>query len=319
MAGVTADTPLMAVLMGMGGILMLGLGASWLVNGASRLAVRLGMSPMMVGMTVVGFGTSMPEFSVSVLAAAKGSGGLSMGNAVGSNVMNLLLVLGVAAVLVPIQVVGKRRHLRRDLAFGMVPALLIMWLAWDGRLGRASALTLVAVFVLFMAVCFRSAKRESRVPVVERGSPAAHLALTVVGIAVLVGGAELMVRGAVGLARTYGLSEAVIGLTLVAFGTSLPELATSVAAALKGQAELSVGNVLGSNVFNLGLIVGTAFAIRPGTVPIFVIHQDIPFLLVASLVVGLVVLRDGRISRAEGTAMLVVFASYMGFLAIRGG
>jgi cation:H+ antiporter len=128
-----------------------------------------------------------------------------------------------------------------------------------------------------------------------------------------------MVRGGIEIARRFGISEAVIGLTLVAFGTSLPELATSVVAALKGESEISIGNVLGSNIFNLGLVVGTAFTIRPGQVPAFVIRQDIPLLVIATFIVGTVVIRDGRISRAEGAALLALVTAYVAFVVIRGG
>jgi len=309
----------LAVVLVVGGILMLAFGASWLVDGASRLALRLGVSPMVVGLTVVGFGTSMPEFFVSVLAVARGSGGLGLGNAVGSNVMNLLLVLGVAALLAPIQVVGGSRTLRRDLLWGLVPALILLATAWDGRIERLAAVTLMLVFAAFMVTCVRTARDTSTSPTVVGGSLAGNLALTVFGIAVVVSGAELLVRGGVSLALRFGVSEAVIGLTLVAFGTSLPELATSVVAALKKETELSMGNVLGSNVFNLGLIVGAAFTIRPAAVPAFVIHQDIPFLVVATVAVGLVVLRDARISRAEGGFLAALFAAYVVFVLVRGG
>jgi cation:H+ antiporter len=302
-----------------GGIVLLGWGASWLVDGASRLALRLGVSPFVVGLTVVGFGTSMPEFTVSVLAASRGSGGLSLGNAVGSNIMNLLLVLGVAAVIAPIAVLGARRILWRDLLYGLVPAAILMATAWDGVIEGHWALVLVIVFAAFIITCVVQARNQSKTPAVVGGHTLRHLAWTVIGIAILVTGSELMVRGGVDLARSFGVSEAVIGLTLVALGTSLPELATSVAAAAKGQSEISVGNVLGSNVFNLGLIVGTAFLIRPGAVPAFVIHQDIPFLIAATLLVGLVVLRDGKISRGEGVGMLVFFAAYVAYVVVRGG
>lgn len=301
------------------GVVMLAVGASWLVDGASRLALRLGVSAMVVGLTVVGFGTSMPELMVSVLAAGRGSGGLSLGNAVGSNVQNLMLVLGAAAVLAPIRVVGGQRAIGRDMVFGMVPAFLLLGLAWKGYIGRGLAFALVAVFALFMAVCLLQVRSEARSATAVAGRPARDVVLTVGGIAVLVVGAELMVSGGTHLARTMGVSEAVIGLTLVAFGTSLPELATSVAAAIKGQSELSVGNVLGSNVFNLGLIVGTAFLIRPGQVPAFVIRQDVPLLLGATVLVGLVILRDGRISRREGAVMLLLFTAYLIFVVVRGG
>lgn len=314
------STPLALGLV-VGGIVMLGFGASWLVDGASRLALRLGISPMIVGLTIVGFGTSMPEFSVSVLASAKGSGGLSIGNAVGSNVMNLLLVLGVAALLRPIHVVGGARSIRRDLIFGLLPVPVLLIAAWNGYLGRGPAILLLTIFAAFLLLCLRQGRREQQrgQKTAVSGHPAWHGTLTVVGIAVLLLGAELLVRGGVVVAQRMGVSEAVIGLTLVAFGTSLPELATSVTAALKGESELSIGNVLGSNVFNLGLIVGTAFTLRPAPVPVFVIHHDIPFLCAATALVGLIVLRDGRINRAEATAMLVAFAGYLAFLVIRGG
>ena len=301
------------------GIVGLGQGASWLVDGASRLALRLGVSPMVVGLVVVGFGTSMPEFAVSVRAALVGSGGLSVGTAVGSNIMNLLLVLGVAAALKPIQVVGGERVLRRDLIFGVVPAVVIMAAAWDGFIGRPSSIALLVIFTAFIALALRQAKTENIGKTVVSGGPMRHLGLTVVGIIVLVIGSEMMVRGGIDLARKFGISEAVIGLTLIAFGTSLPELATSVAAALKGESEISIGNVLGSNIFNLGLVVGTAFTIKPTTVPVFVIRQDIPFLILATFIVGKVVIRDGRISRAEGAMMLVLVTAYVAYVMIRGG
>ena len=243
------------------GIVGLGQGASWLVDGASRLALRLGVSPMVVGLMVVGFGTSMPEFAVSVRAALVGSGGLSLGNAVGSNIMNLLLVLGVAAVLKPIHVVGGERVLRRDLVFGVVPAFIIMAMAWNGFISRPTAVALLMIFAAFIAIALRQAQTENTGKTVVKGSPLRHLGLAAVGIVVLVIGSEMMVRGGIELATRFGVSDAVIGLTLVAFGTSLPELATSVAAALKGESEISIGNVLGSNIFNLGLVVGTAFSI----------------------------------------------------------
>jgi len=301
------------------GIVGLGQGAAWLVDGSSRLALRLGVSPMVVGLVVVGFGTSMPEFAVSVRAALADSGGLSVGNAVGSNIMNLLLVLGVAAVLKPIQVVGGERVLRRDLIFGVIPALVIMAAAWDGYIGRPSSVMLLVIFTVFIALALRQAQTENVGKTVVSGGPMKHLGLTVVGIVVLVIGSEMMVRGGIEIAREFGISEAVIGLTLIAFGTSLPELATSVAAALKGESEISIGNVLGSNIFNLGLVVGTAFTIRPATVPVFVIRQDIPFLILTTFIVGKVIIRDGKISRNEGVMMLVLVTAYLIFVVVRGG
>jgi cation:H+ antiporter len=318
MMAMMPSSPLVAALMLAVGIGLLALGASRLVDGASRLALRLGVAPIVVGLTVVGFGTSLPELSVSVLAVLRGSGGLSLGNAVGSNIMNLILVLGTAAVLAPIQVVGGRHVLRRDLLFGLVPALVLLAAAWGGHINRQTAAILLVIFVLFMAACVRQARDEAAAPAAVAGTVPRHLLTTAVGIVVLLVGAELMVRGAVSLAGMLGVSEAVIGLSVVAFGTSLPELATSVVASLKGEAEISVGNVLGSNVFNLGLVVGTAFTIRSGPVPAFVIHQDIPILLLVTVAVAAVVLRQGRISRRSGVFFLALFAAYMVVLASRG-
>jgi cation:H+ antiporter len=318
MPGLMDFAPLLPWLFLAAGIVALGAGASWLVDGASRLALRFGISPMVVGLTVVGFGTSMPEFSVSVLAAFRGSSDLSLGNAVGSNVMNLLLVLGVAAVVAPIHVVGGRKILLRDLIFGLLPPALLMLLARDAFISRPTALLLLTVFVVFIWVAVAQAKRSDTPTTVVRGSLLGHLAMTAFGIAVLVAGSEMLVRGGVEIARRFEVSEAVIGLTLVAFGTSLPELATSVAAVLKGQSEIGVGNVLGSNVFNLGMVVGTAFAIRPAAISGFVISQDLPILVAATVLTGVVVIRDGRISRGEGAMMLAFFAAYIAFIALRG-
>jgi len=274
---------------------------------------------MVVGLTVVGFGTSMPEFTVSVLAASRGSTDLSLGNAVGSNIMNLLLVLGVAAVLVPIQVIGSRRLITRDLIFGLLPAAVLLVCARGGSISRPTALLLLGIFLVFITTVVVQARGRVSESAVVRGSPLRHLLITAIGIAVLVAGSEMLVRGGVDLAHRFGVSEAVIGLTLVAFGTSLPELATSVAAVLKGQSDIGVGNVLGSNVFNLGLVVGTAFTFRPATVATFVIYQDLPILVGATLLVGLVVVRNGRIGRGEAAGMLALFAGYIAFVAIRGG
>lgn len=297
---------------------MLGLGASWLVDGASRLAGRLGISPMVIGLTIVGFGTSMPEFLVSVFAAARGSGGLSLGNAVGSNVMNLLLVLGVAAMIRPMIIVGRKKEIKRDLLFGLLPAALLILGAWEGGITRPLAMVLLLIFALFLGSCFREAhtNREDQTDV--GGSATAQAALTIIGMVVLSFGADFLVRGGSILAHEAGISEAVIGLTLVAFGTSLPELAASVMAAIKGQAELSVGNVLGSNVFNLGLVVGSAFTIRPGAVPVVIARNDLPFLVLITILIGALVLRDGRITRVRAFLLLALMAAYLIFIGIRG-
>jgi cation:H+ antiporter len=300
------------------GIILLGLGASWLVDGASRLALRFGVSPMVVGLTVVGFGTSMPEFMVSVLAAGRGSGGLSVGNAVGSNIMNLLLVLGVAAVIREIVIVGRKEELNRNMLFGLLPALALMIFAWNGMISRGLAVLLLILFFVFLGVTLAKA-RQGGTRSQDGGGPwLSHAAKAVVGMVGLAIGAEGLVRGGTIIARDFGISEAVIGLTLMAFGTSLPELAASVAAALKGESEMSVGNVLGSNVFNLGLVVGSAFLLRPSEVPVMIIRQDIPLLAAVTLALGLGVMRNGKISRLEGVGLLVAVTAYLAFVVLRG-
>ena len=178
---------------------------------------------------------------------------------------------------------------------------------------------LLLVFAIFIAVCLRQARQRTSTPTVVSGRPLHHLAISILGIVVLVVGSELMVRGGVDLARRFGVADTIIGLTLVAFGTSLPELATSVAASLRGHSDLSIGNVLGSNVFNLGLVVGTAFAIRPAAVEPYVIRQDVPLLIGATILVAVIVLRDGRIRRSEGAVMLLAVAAYVAFVMLRGG
>lgn len=309
----------MSYLLVLVGIAGLGFGAMWLVDGASRLALRLGMSPLVVGLTVVGFGTSMPEFMVSVLAAGRGSGALSVGNAVGSNVMNLLLVLGAAAVIREISVVRRQGELNRNILFGLLPAIALLVGAWAGFISRWLAGVLLLMFAAFIWSALAEARYNRGARQVVSGSLSRQVGLTIAGMVVLSLGAESLVRGGTALARGFGVSEAVIGLTLVAFGTSLPELAASVMAAAKGESEMSVGNVLGSNVFNLGLVVGSAFLVRPSQVPTYIIRQDIPLLAVVTLVLGFGVLRDGRISRLEGIGLLMVFAGYLAFVVVRGG
>jgi cation:H+ antiporter len=312
---VPATSTSAAALMLLGGVAVLGLGASWLVKGASRLALRLGVSAMVVGLTVVGFGTSLPELTVSLIAVLGGSSSIGLGNAVGSNIANLLLVLGVAAVVRPIELEGGRRTLARDLLLGLLPALTLLLTAWDGAIGRPTAATLLAVFFLFLALSLRSGGDAER-SVEVAGRATASIVMAVAGLALLVAGAELIVRGAVAIARGLGLSEAVIGLSLVAIGTSLPELATSVVAAFRRQSDLSVGNILGSNVFNLGLILGVSFLLRPSEVPAVIVHRDIPLLLAATAVVALPALRWGRVGRAHGVVLLLLYAAYMVLLVV---
>ena len=214
---------------------------------------------------------------------------------------------------------GRSGELNRNIIFGLIPAGVLLVGAWNGNITRGVALVLLLLFVAFLWSTLSEARRHRAGSQEVSGHLAVHIGLAVLGMVLLSVGAESLVRGGTDLARGFGVSEALIGLTLVAFGTSLPELAASLVAAAKGESEMSVGNVLGSNVFNLGLVVGSAFTIRPGRVPTEIIRQDIPLLALATVVLGLGMLRDGRIKRLEGFGLLAAFSAYLIFVVVRGG
>ena len=242
------------------GLVLLVLGAEWLVRGAARLATRFGISPLIIGLTVVAFGTSAPETAVSVGAALDGSGDIAIGNVVGSNIANVLLILGASALIAPLLV--SRQLIRLDVPIMIVAGAATYALAFDGSLSRLDGALLFAgivVYTLFLIYKSRQDKSTSGDEFSdEYGADQAgqrpawrDLVLIVAGLALLIQGSDFLVTGAVALARTLGLSELVIGLTVVAVGTSLPELATSVMAALRGERDIAVGNIVGSNIFNL--------------------------------------------------------------------
>lgn len=291
-------------------------GAVWLVVGASSLALRIGLSPLAVGLTVVAFGTSAPELLVSLVAVLTGRVDVAVGNVLGSNTSNILLILGAAALLRSLPTTSGA--LRFDLPAGVLLTAMVVVFGWDGRMGRLEALALLVVFAGFMVSVFRRKTGDVGEP------PSCVLPLTrsvlwvLAGTAVLVTGAELLVRGAVHLAEALGASEALIGLTLVAVGTSLPELATSLVAARRGETEIAVGNVLGSNVFNLGWVLGMAYVVAPGPLSPLLARQDAPVSAVAALVLGAVLALRGRVGRLEGAAFLLMYSTYVGFLVWRG-
>lgn len=307
---------LLAVLAVALGLAALVKGAVWLVVGASSLALRVGMSTLAVGLTVVAFGTSAPELLVSLVALLAGRADVAVGNVLGSNTSNVLLILGVAALVRALPATSGA--LRFDLPAGVLLTAMVVVFGWDGRLERAEALVLLVLFAGFMASVVRrrkgiSAESPSRVLSLP-GSVFSVLA----GIVVLLSGAELLVRGAVYLAEAMGASEALIGLTLVAVGTSLPELATSVVAARRGETDIAVGNVLGSNVFNIGWVLGMAYAVAPGPLSPLLARQDAPVSTLAALALGAVLAWRGRVGRREGAGFLLMYAAYVAFLVWRG-
>jgi cation:H+ antiporter len=294
------------------GLVVLVFAGDALVKGAVNLSLRLGIPALIVGLTIVAFGTSAPELVVSVQAVLKGAPALALGNVVGSNVANILLVLGVPA-LISALVVG--RDLGRDYLIMIGATLLFMALAFTGTFGTWQALVLLAGLTLMLGELYvraRAGRAEVDVDGVEPGVPGWRIALWLAaGIIGLPLGAHLLVDGAVSIATVLGVSEAVIGLTLVAIGTSLPELATTVAAALRREAGVAMGNVIGSNVFNLLGIIGVAGLVGPIPVPPEMLRLDIWVMLASSALLGLFILSRRPIGRGAGVVLLSLYAGYL--------
>ena len=320
---------LLDIAMLIAGFVLLVVGGDLLVRGAVRLAERLGLSPMLIGLVIVGLGTSAPELAASVQAALAGSPGLALGNIVGSNLANLLLVLGVTALIAPLLV--EKQVLWRDGGVGLVAALVLMAAGFTLGLDR-----IVATVFLFglAAYIFAAYKQEraaagphgaayDRALAAEGADPALHpeekpqgsllaaIAFFVIGIAVIVAGGTLLVESAVAIASDLGVSEAVIGLTIVAIGTSAPELVTCAIAAFKGESEIALGNVLGSNIYNLLFIGGVTGMVAPGPVPDQIVQFDLPLAAFAALVVMVFAWTGGRLSRLEGGMLLAAYIIYM--------
>ena len=306
------------------GLTLLMGGSDRFVTGAAGIARNLGISPMVVGLTVVALGTSAPELLVSAMAAADGNPGLAIGNVVGSNIANITLVLGASAVAAPMMVASET--LRREFPLLFAVTALAWLLVGDGQLSRIDAAALVLAMVAVLWFIVRTA-REARDSDPLRADLDTHLrdpmplqhavAYTVLGLSVLLVGAKLVVFGASEAARALGVSDLVIGLTVVAIGTSLPELAASVASALRGEPDMAVGNVLGSNMFNLLPVLGIAGLVQPFPLDPEVLNRDIP--IMAALTVVLFIMCAGRrgpgqITRTEGSVLLVTFAGYQGVL-----
>ncbi|MEH0069645.1 calcium/sodium antiporter [Pannonibacter sp. Pt2-lr] len=298
------------------GLVLLFVGGEALVRGAVSIAARFGMPPLLIGLTIVGFGTSMPELLVSLKAAFDGAPDIAVGNVVGSNTANILLILGVAAVICPIPtaIAG----IRRDLAMVTLVAVFTLLL---GYLGHVSRLMGAAMFFTLCAYLFYAAvygKKEEEEEDDEHAPVPMplwmQLAFIAGGLAGLVIGADLLVRGATSIARGYGISEAVIGLTIVAVGTSLPELATSAIAAFRRHSEIAIGNVLGSNIFNIIGILGATAVFHPVAIAPSIASFDIPLMLGVTILLALMLLGLKSINRLAGAAFLLLYAGYCGYL-----
>jgi len=302
------------------GFVVLGLAGEALLRGAVTLADKLRVSPLIIGLTIIAFGTSAPELTVSLNAALNGQPDISIGNVVGSNIANILLVMGAMAVVSPFFV--NHGTLGRDGGFMLGVSALLFVLGMVGMIDRPAGIALFLVLIGFTYYLYTSAREvedtaealagvhENRVP---GGALVAGMVL-LVGIAGIIWGAELMVDGAVALARQWGISEAVIALSLVAIGTSLPELAVSLVAAMRGHAGLAVGNIIGSNISNILLILGVTSMAAPLPISDMMAMRDIPIMIgVACL--GFIFMASGRaMSRLEGGISLALYAAYMGFI-----
>ena len=299
-----------------GGFVALLLGGEAFVRGAVALATRLGLPPLVIGLTLVGFGTSLPELLTSLQAAWDGAPGIAVGNVVGSNTANVLLILGAAAVMSPIVV--DARTFRRDGAVLMIASLATVAIVLSGEIGRAAGAVFVAALLGYVAVALVSGRREGAGETVDaaRMGLAPALGWTAAGLAGVLLGARWLVAGAVDLAASLGVSEAVIGVTVVAVGTSLPELVTSVVAARRGESAVAFGNVVGSNVFNLLGILGITALAVPLRIPDEIAAFDIWVMLGAAAILVAAAVSGWRITRAEGAAMLALYAGYLVWLAV---
>lgn len=315
--------PLAAIVVG---LIILVWSADRFVDGASATARYAGMPPLLIGMVIVGFGTSAPEIVVSVIAAWQGNPGLALGNAYGSNIANIGVILGITALIGPITV--NSQVLRKELPILVLISLLSLGLVWNGMLSLLDAIILLLVFALYMFWSIKQGMKggadslsEDESEALDDNSMSAKQAWfwLVVGLVLLVASSRLLVWGAVDIAQAFGVSDLIIGLTIVAIGTSLPELASSIVAIRKNQHDLAIGNVIGSNLFNTLAVVGLAGVIHPMAVPSEVISRD--FTMMIGFTLSLFVLgygfkgRPGRITRLGGGLLLLSYVGYTLWLA----
>ena len=315
---------LIASLAILAGLALLVWSADRFVEGSAAAAGHFGMPPLLIGMVVVGFGTSAPEMVVSALAASQGNPGLALGNAYGSNITNIALILGITAVIAPIAV--HSQVMRKELPILALVTLAAAWLLFDGELSRLDAAGLLVLFALLLGWSIWSGMRKTDDAFANEmdAELAAHpmpirkaILWLVVGLVLLIISSRVLVWGAVDLATRFGVSDLVIGLTIVAIGTSLPELASSIIAARKGEHDLALGNILGSNLFNTLAVVGIAGSIAPMAVANEVLIRDIPVMVgltLALFVLGYGFRGPGRINRVEGVGLLAIFVGYTAYL-----
>ena len=313
----------------LGGLVLLIIGAEALVRGASRLAAAVGISPLIIGLTVVAFGTSSPEMAVSVQSAFSGQSGadIALGNVVGSNIFNVLFILGLSAAIAPLVV--NQQLVRFDVPLMIVVSGALLLMALDGKINRLDGLLLFAGIVAYTAFAIYQGRKESKAVEEEyaqefgekpkgAGQVALNLALVLAGLALLVLGSNWFVGGSINLARAFGVSELVIGLTIVAAGTSMPEVATSVMASLKGERDIAVGNVVGSNIFNILAVLGLSSLVAPDgvNVALAALDFDIPVMIAVAIACLPIFFTGYNIARWEGFVFLGYYVAYSAYLIL---
>ena len=303
----------MSVLLLLLGFGMLIKGAGWFVDGASGIAKRLGIPQLVIGLTIVAMGTSAPEAAVSITSAIRGNAGITVGNVVGSNIMNILVILGLASLIAPIVV--QKSTVKVEIPFMLFVTGLLLALGYSGnRIGFSEGVVLWAAFLVYLGYLLWSAKKNPAKAEEEQVRPVWKLLLLVaVGMGLILWGSDLAVDAASAIAKMLGMSDRLIGLTIVALGTSLPELVTSVAASRKGEADIAIGNIVGSNIFNILFVAGTTALITPVAFePGFVV--DTLIAAAAGVLLWLCVFRKGKLSRLGGGVMLAAYAVYFVYL-----
>ncbi len=318
---------LTTILLFVGGLICLLFGAEALVRGASRLAAAFGVSSLVIGLTVVAFGTSAPELAVSVKSAIAGQAGIALGNVIGSNVFNVLFILGLSAIIIPLTV--NQQLVRFDVPLMIFLSVLAMVISLDGVISRTDGLIFLAGLVSYIVFSIYQSRKETAaikqeyesefgVAEEEKHHWLKNIGLVVVGLGLLVLGSRWFVEAAVTVARYLGVSEVVIGITIVAIGTSLPEVVTSVVAAVRGERDIAVGNVVGSNIFNIMGVLGFAGALSPAGVQVApqILYFDIPVMIAVAVVCLPIFFTGGVVSRTEGFLLFGYYIAYSAYIVL---
>lgn len=300
------------------GFAMLIKGADWFVEGASKIADKLGIPQLVIGLTIVAMGTSAPEAAISISASLKGSADIAVGNVVGSNIMNVLVILGITSLIIPLAV--QKSTMKYELPFVIVISVIFSVIGLtDNVIGRGDGLILWGLFIIYLAYLFRMAKKgqasiEEGEEAKENESVLKMIALILVGCVLIVVGSDISVDAATRLAEIFGMSERLIGLTIVALGTSLPELVTSITAGIKGKADIAVGNIVGSNIFNMLFVIGTSALITPVVYQANFLVDSIVCIATVVLLLVCVLNKDHKLKRWGGIVMLLCYGAYFIYL-----